>query len=198
RLPAAAADDPARPAGGPAGGPGGLPQPVPAPDPRGGVAARARPRRPSGGVPGRVPSPPARRPVRLRPGAQHEQPWRGAVRGTDRPGRPRQGGPALLRLGPGRRRRRDPLTSRPLAAPAMTDADPFADLLVAAREAEPTVALVLGSGMGGIVDRTRILRSVPYAQVPGLTASGVVGHRGRLTLAEWLGRSLLICEGRLH
>jgi purine-nucleoside phosphorylase len=74
----------------------------------------------------------------------------------------------------------------------------FANLEAVARAAPPSAALVLGSGIGLLVQRVRVLERVPFGDVPGLTATGVHGHRGCLTLGEWGGRHILVFEGRLH
>src|SRR5438874_2563856 len=77
-------------------------------------------------------------------------------------------------------------------------AEAFTDLARLAAATPPALALVLGSGMGDVVRQVTPVRSVPFADVPGLGASSVVGHRGRLTLGDWLGRRVLVFEGRLH
>ncbi len=74
----------------------------------------------------------------------------------------------------------------------------FAALAEAAQAAPPTVAIVLGSGMGPAVARLRPACSVPFAEAPGLAAPSVQGHGGRLTLGDWAGRRVLVFEGRLH
>lgn len=74
----------------------------------------------------------------------------------------------------------------------------YAALTEAALRLPPTVAIVLGSGMGPIAQRVISETEVPFAQVPGLTATSIIGHRGRLTLGEWAGQRVLLFEGRLH
>ncbi len=74
----------------------------------------------------------------------------------------------------------------------------FTELTRLAQAAPPALALVLGSGMGGVAGRLTPLVGVPFAAVPGLGASTVAGHRGCLTLGEWLDRRVLVFEGRLH
>jgi len=74
----------------------------------------------------------------------------------------------------------------------------FAELEQECRRSPPRLVLVLGSGMGPVADRPRNRSSVVFADIPGLTAAGVTGHRGCLTLGDWMGLRLLIFEGRLH
>src|SRR5437879_4715905 len=80
----------------------------------------------------------------------------------------------------------------------MSDASAFAGLEQACREQPPLAALVLGSGMGPVTERVQVQQRIPFAALPGLTATGVVGHRGCLTLGAWGGRRVLVFEGRLH
>jgi purine-nucleoside phosphorylase len=73
----------------------------------------------------------------------------------------------------------------------------FAAFAEAARAVRPDVALVLGSGLGSAA-RLCGACAVPFAEVPGLPAAAVAGHRGRLALGEWAGRRVLVFEGRVH
>jgi purine-nucleoside phosphorylase len=74
----------------------------------------------------------------------------------------------------------------------------FAALADSCRQATPRVALVLGSGMGHVADRLHNAQSVPFADIPGLPAASVHGHKGCLTLGDWAGKRVLLFEGRLH
>jgi purine-nucleoside phosphorylase len=80
----------------------------------------------------------------------------------------------------------------------MTTPGTFAELVALARAKPPLAGVVLGSGLGPLVDRVNPLRSVPFAAVPGLEATSVVGHRGRLVLGDWAGQRVLVFDGRLH
>jgi purine-nucleoside phosphorylase len=66
------------------------------------------------------------------------------------------------------------------------------------RERSVDAAVVLGSGMGPVADRVQKQESLPFSQVPGLEATSVAGHSGRLTVGDWAGRRVLVFEGRLH
>lgn len=65
-------------------------------------------------------------------------------------------------------------------------------------EPRPTAALVLGSGLAPLIEQMQVRHSIPYAQIPGLAAPSVAKHRGKLSIADWAGRRLLLFEGRLH
>jgi purine-nucleoside phosphorylase len=64
--------------------------------------------------------------------------------------------------------------------------------------ARPTVALVLGSGMGRVTERLRDVEALPFIDVPGLAAPSVMGHSGCLKYGVWAGQRVLAFEGRLH
>ncbi len=66
------------------------------------------------------------------------------------------------------------------------------------RESPPVAALVLGSGLGEVVDRWGRELSVPFAELPDLTESSVQGHRGQLSLVRLHSQPVLVLEGRLH
>jgi purine-nucleoside phosphorylase len=74
----------------------------------------------------------------------------------------------------------------------------FATLSAAARQCRPVLALGLGSGLGPVVAGLNRLHSVSFGDVPGLAASSVIGHRGAISYGDWLGRPVLVFEGRLH
>ncbi len=74
----------------------------------------------------------------------------------------------------------------------------FATLVDACRAGPPRLALVLGSGMGGVVDRWGRVVTVPFAEVPGLAEVGVGGHRGQVSIVRLSGKHVLVFEGRLH
>src|SRR5262249_10207044 len=82
--------------------------------------------------------------------------------------------------------------------PLMQPSSRFADLADSCRRLPPGVVLVLGSGMGSVAQQMTVAVRVPFAEIPGLPAASVHGHRGCLTLGEWSGRRVLLFEGRLH
>lgn len=62
----------------------------------------------------------------------------------------------------------------------------------------PQVAIVLGSGLSGILGQLEQSISLPYTELPSFAASGVVGHAGQLHCGLLFGQSVLIFQGRYH
>jgi purine-nucleoside phosphorylase len=62
----------------------------------------------------------------------------------------------------------------------------------------PEVGVVLGSGLGAFADSLDSLVKVPYAELPHLPASRVVGHAGNLCFGTAAGREVVCMQGRIH
>lgn len=62
----------------------------------------------------------------------------------------------------------------------------------------PSAALVLGSGLGGLVEEVEDAIRIPYAELPGFPQSGVTGHAGTLVAGRFAGRPVLMMAGRAH
>ena len=61
-----------------------------------------------------------------------------------------------------------------------------------------TVALVTGTGLGGLAEGVEGPESLPYAEIPGFPVSTVQSHAGRLILGELEGVPVLALHGRFH
>jgi purine-nucleoside phosphorylase len=64
--------------------------------------------------------------------------------------------------------------------------------------AAPKIGLVLGSGLGAFADTLEDLVKVPYAELPHLPASKVVGHAGNLCFGSVSGVPVIAMQGRVH
>lgn len=62
----------------------------------------------------------------------------------------------------------------------------------------PRVGLVLGSGLGGLVEAIAAPAVIPFADVPGWPAATAPGHAGRLILGTLEGVPIACLQGRLH
>ncbi len=59
-------------------------------------------------------------------------------------------------------------------------------------------ALVLGSGLGGLVDEVDNAVRIPYGELTGFPQSGVSGHAGTLVAGHFAGVPVLMLAGRAH
>jgi purine-nucleoside phosphorylase len=64
--------------------------------------------------------------------------------------------------------------------------------------AQPEVGIILGSGLGGLVDNIEIEHSIPYEEIPDHPISTVAGHQGRLIFGKLSGKSVVAMQGRFH
>jgi purine-nucleoside phosphorylase len=62
----------------------------------------------------------------------------------------------------------------------------------------PRVGVVLGSGLGSFADTLEGLVKVPYAELPHMPASRVVGHEGNFCLGTVRGVPVVCMQGRVH
>ncbi|WP_251859509.1 purine-nucleoside phosphorylase [Clostridium sp. Marseille-Q2269] len=60
------------------------------------------------------------------------------------------------------------------------------------------LAIILGSGLGGIVDHIENKISIEYSKIEGFPVSTVKGHAGELIIGELMGKKVLALNGRLH
>jgi purine-nucleoside phosphorylase len=62
----------------------------------------------------------------------------------------------------------------------------------------PQVALVLGSGLGGLADEVVDPVIIPYADIPNWPVSTIHGHSGRLVIGSLVGVPVMVMQGRAH
>jgi purine-nucleoside phosphorylase len=62
----------------------------------------------------------------------------------------------------------------------------------------PHLAIILGSGLGGLASRIERAVTVPFAEVPGFPAATIVGHAGKLIAGTLSGRRVVALAGRFH
>jgi purine-nucleoside phosphorylase len=62
----------------------------------------------------------------------------------------------------------------------------------------PEVAVILGSGLGNLVDVIENKEYISYEAIPNFPRSTVAGHEGRLVFGSIKGREVLAMQGRFH
>jgi purine-nucleoside phosphorylase len=64
--------------------------------------------------------------------------------------------------------------------------------------AQPTVGLILGSGLGDLADQIEAAVRIPYEEIPHFPVSTVPGHAGRLVIGQLCGQTVAAMQGRVH
>lgn len=86
----------------------------------------------------------------------------------------------------------------------MTTADLSAQVAEAAAavrqhtQRQPTIGLILGSGLSGLADAVQNADVIATDQLPHWPTSTVPGHSGRLVIGELEGKTVLVLQGRVH
>ncbi len=83
----------------------------------------------------------------------------------------------------------------------MTDSELHPDFLAfqtAIAAAVPRWAVVLGSGLGALIEELTDAVTVSFANVPGFVAPSVRGHSGEIVYGRWDGVPVLVFHGRVH
>ena len=85
------------------------------------------------------------------------------------------------------------------APPALFDRIETAAALVRRRApAKPEVAIILGTGLGGLAQDIAVDAAIPYEEIPGFPLSTVESHAGRLLLGRLGNRPVVAMQGRFH
>ena len=62
----------------------------------------------------------------------------------------------------------------------------------------PSVVIILGTGLGGLVESIEVDTLLPYESIPNFPRSTVEGHRGNLILGNLNGKEVAVLQGRFH
>ncbi len=63
---------------------------------------------------------------------------------------------------------------------------------------KPEVGIILGTGLGGLVNEITIQHTMPYEFIPNFPVSTVDGHHGQLIFGTMSGRNIVAMQGRFH
>jgi purine-nucleoside phosphorylase len=64
--------------------------------------------------------------------------------------------------------------------------------------ATPEIAIILGTGLGGLAREIDIEQSFEYGELPDFPLSTVESHQGRLLLGRLAGQKIVAMQGRFH
>ncbi|MEC9091440.1 MAG: purine-nucleoside phosphorylase [Planctomycetota bacterium] len=62
----------------------------------------------------------------------------------------------------------------------------------------PAAGIVLGTGLGPLVDKIDVQASIDYEEIPNFLKSTATSHRGRLVCGELNGLPIMAMQGRFH
>ena len=60
----------------------------------------------------------------------------------------------------------------------------------------PKIGIILGSGLGGLVEEVEITEKISYTEIPDFPVSTVEGHSGYLIFGRLGGRDVVVMQGR--
>jgi purine-nucleoside phosphorylase len=75
---------------------------------------------------------------------------------------------------------------------------PAVDLLQSRLGHIPTIAVVLGSGLGAFASELQNAVSIPYGEIPGWPVSTAIGHAGKLVFGQLGSLYVVLMAGRAH
>jgi purine-nucleoside phosphorylase len=73
-----------------------------------------------------------------------------------------------------------------------------AEYIKSISECCPDTAIILGSGMASIIDKSSIIQSIPYKAIPFFPTTTIEGHLGNLLIAKIGSRNVFVMQGRFH
>jgi len=62
----------------------------------------------------------------------------------------------------------------------------------------PSVVIILGTGLGGLIESIEVDTLLPYEQIPHFPKSTVEGHQGNLIFGKLKGKDVAVLQGRFH
>ena len=63
---------------------------------------------------------------------------------------------------------------------------------------QPTTGIILGTGLGGLIDSIEIQKNLDYKDIPNFVAPTVLEHEGKLIFGTLEGENVVCMQGRFH
>lgn len=82
--------------------------------------------------------------------------------------------------------------------PAYEEIAAMAEVVKSKTKHRPKLAIICGSGLGGLADLVTNPDVIPYSDIPGFPVSTVSGHGGTLKFGILGGKIVLLMSGRVH
>jgi len=63
---------------------------------------------------------------------------------------------------------------------------------------KPKIGIILGTGLGGLVEKLQVELEIPYQDIPNFPISTVSGHKGTWIFGKFNGVDVVVLNGRFH
>ncbi len=73
-----------------------------------------------------------------------------------------------------------------------------ADYIYSRIKERPQISVILGSGLGSLIDKVEQPVEIDYGDIPGFPRTTVRGHAGKLVYGKLGGKRILAMKGRFH
>ncbi|XP_078688493.1 purine nucleoside phosphorylase-like [Branchiostoma floridae x Branchiostoma belcheri] len=84
------------------------------------------------------------------------------------------------------------------ARPSYEDIQKISDFLLSKTKHRPKIAVICGSGLGGLADVVEDQNAIDYTEIPNFPRSTVPGHKGRMVFGLLAGKTVVCMQGRFH
>ena len=64
--------------------------------------------------------------------------------------------------------------------------------------ADPVVGIVLGTGLGKLIEKINVIEKISYTEIPGFPIATVEFHSGNLIYGMLEGKKIIAMQGRFH
>ena len=62
----------------------------------------------------------------------------------------------------------------------------------------PEIGIILGTGLGQLLDHIEIIKEVSYNHIPNFPTATVEFHKGKLIYGKLEGKKVVVMQGRFH
>jgi len=76
--------------------------------------------------------------------------------------------------------------------------DDAASYIRSKTKTSPAIGIILGTGLGQLVDQLQIEVIIPYSNIPNFPVSTVEYHAGELVIGKLAGKAVVTMRGRVH
>ena len=72
------------------------------------------------------------------------------------------------------------------------------DFIAAQTRIRPATGIILGTGLGNLIDEIKVTKTIPYSEIPHFPVSTVEGHSGNIIMGRLNKHPVIVMQGRFH